>query len=64
MAQAVVTGISPRRLGFDPRPVHGGFVVEWDRLFSEYFSVCDSFIPPMSLLIDSSTFFHQNRNLI
>jgi hypothetical protein len=23
-----ITDVLPRRLGFDPRPVHGGFVVE------------------------------------
>jgi hypothetical protein len=39
-------------------------VVKWDRLFSEYFCVCDSIIPPMSLLIDSSMLFWQNTNLI
>jgi len=64
MAQAGSHGLSLQRPIDHARPVHGGFVVEWDRLFSEYFSVCDNIIPPMSLLIDSSMFFRQNRNLI
>jgi len=64
MAQAGSHSLSFQRPIANVRPVPVGFVVEWDRFFSEYFSVCDSIIPPMSLLIDSSMFFSQNRNLI
>jgi hypothetical protein len=49
-AQAGSHGLSLQRPIANVRPLPVGFVVEWDRLFSEYFSVCDSIIPPMSLL--------------
>lgn len=64
MTQTGSHGLSLQRPTANVRQVHVGFVVEWNRLFSEYFSVCDSIIPPVSLLIDSSMFFWQNRNLI
>lgn len=64
MAQAGSHGLSLQRTIANARPVHVGFVIEWDRLFCEYFSVCDSIIPPMSLLVESSMFFWQNRNLL
>jgi hypothetical protein len=46
MAQAGSHGLSLQRPIANVRPVPVGFVVEWDRLFSEYFGVCDSIIPP------------------
>jgi hypothetical protein len=47
MAQA---SFSPRRNGFNPRPVRMDFVVDkrhWDRFFCQYFSFPLSIIPPV-----------------
>jgi hypothetical protein len=36
--RSLVAGLSPRRPGFVPGSIHVGFVVDWDRFFSEFFS--------------------------